>query len=86
MIQKSTPDLVICDIKMSGMDGIELFGRITERLPRMKGRFLFITGDTASGETQVFLKESGVPFLAKPFDGKGLLQIVENLIGGEKGS
>jgi len=86
MIQKSTPDLVICDIKMSGMDGIELFGRITERLPRMKGRFLFITGDTASGETQVFLKESGAPFLAKPFDGKGLLRIVENLIGGEKGS
>jgi PAS domain S-box-containing protein len=58
-------DLVISDLRMPGMNGNELFDRVHVVQPQL--RWVFITGDTMSASSEAFLKQSGVPFLAKPF-------------------
>jgi signal transduction histidine kinase/ActR/RegA family two-component response regulator len=61
-------DLVLCDIRMPGMSGPEVYRRIEACDPEMARRVIFITGDIMSAGTRHFLKESGAPYLSKPFD------------------
>ncbi|HSB60640.1 MAG TPA: ATP-binding protein, partial [Vicinamibacteria bacterium] len=60
-------DLVITDMKMPDLDGRALH-REAERLdPSLPGRFVFMTGDGLSDDTQEFLSRTGRPTLRKPF-------------------
>lgn len=59
--------LIICDIRMPGLSGPELYRRVLARTPDLARRFLFVTGDTVSLGTQEFLDEMSVPYLCKPF-------------------
>jgi signal transduction histidine kinase/CheY-like chemotaxis protein len=61
-------DLVLCDIRMPGLSGLEIYRRLEERDPDMARRIIFITGDVMSSGTRRFLKESGTSYLSKPFD------------------
>ncbi|MBC7222883.1 MAG: GAF domain-containing protein, partial [Anaerolineae bacterium] len=61
-------DLVICDIKMPGMDGAEFYEALKASRPDLAERILFITGDTVSMKTRRFLQESRRPYLSKPVD------------------
>jgi CheY-like chemotaxis protein len=61
-------DLVLCDIRMPGLSGPEIYRRLEERDPEMARRIIFITGDIMSSGTRRFLKESGTSYLSKPFD------------------
>jgi signal transduction histidine kinase/CheY-like chemotaxis protein len=56
-------DLVILDMKMPGMGGIELCRRLSKPLPPL----LVMSGDTVSEEIKAFAEEAGAMFLAKPF-------------------
>jgi CheY-like chemotaxis protein len=60
-------DLVLSDLRMPEMDGSQFYRRALEMDARLKKRFIFLTGDTAHEDTRSFLKESGQPFLTKPF-------------------
>jgi CheY-like chemotaxis protein len=61
-------DLIITDIRMPGMSGIELYSRIMEKAPEMKDRIVFITGDVMGVDIKTFLIQNKLPYLAKPFD------------------
>lgn len=61
-------DIVIADIKMPGMGGIELYNTAIQKKPALKNRFIFSTGDTTSKDVAKFLKETGCASIAKPFD------------------
>jgi CheY-like chemotaxis protein len=59
---------VVSDLRMPGdLSGEDLFGWVESHRPEMAGRFLFVTGDTASEATQQFLERSRRRFVAKPF-------------------
>ena len=60
-------DLIICDLKMPGVDGAMLYRELARRGHPAKDRILFITGDTLSRRTLEFLREHKARFLAKPF-------------------
>ncbi len=60
-------DLILCDVKMPGLNGFELASAIRERDPDLADRLIFITGDTLSHTTRTSLEQSGNLFLAKPF-------------------
>ncbi len=70
-------DLLISDLVMPDMSGIELCQEICNRFAHMRNRIIFITGDTISSTSRHFLCESGIPFLTKPFDAEELLQAVQ---------
>jgi len=64
-LERSSPDLVLCDIRLPGMDGIELLGRIRELYPGVP--VVMITG-YASIESAVRCIQAGAAnYLAKPF-------------------
>ena len=70
-------DLLIIDIKTPLMNGIELYGRMVEKHAALTGRVIFTSGDVVGLDTASFLKETGRPFLAKPFHPDEVVTIVK---------
>lgn len=70
-------DAVFLDMKMPLMDGKEFYLKIQERFPDMAKRIVFITGDVANPETLSFLKETGAPFIQKPFTIKEVKSLLD---------
>ncbi|MBI4948798.1 MAG: response regulator [Deltaproteobacteria bacterium] len=60
-------DIILLDIKMPGMNGMELYRNINENKPYLAERIIFLTGDTVTETTESFIKLTGCGSLAKPF-------------------
>lgn len=60
-------DVILCDLMMPDLDGMELWKRVRAARPDLADRFVFITGGAFSPEATAFLDE-GRPHLEKPFD------------------
>ncbi|MDB6038839.1 MAG: hypothetical protein JWM99_2680, partial [Verrucomicrobiales bacterium] len=60
-------DLTICDWKMPGLNGRDLFERISFEDPEAARRFIFMTGDVINEKIQAFLNEQNKLCLPKPF-------------------
>lgn len=87
ILSSSEYDLVICDIAMARMNGIEFFREIEERLPGMADRILFMTGGILSPSIQKFIQERRVSIIEKPFNFSSLFQGVHDALeqsSGEK--
>ena len=81
MVQSgASPDLVISDIKMPGLDGPALYEQLRHQDARLAGHVLFITGDTLSPDTSSFLARSGVPCLPKPFTVQELRRAIAGVL------
>ena len=59
--------LLLLDIKMPGMSGIELYQQTCKLKPSLARRVVFITGDAMSPDTREFLSQAEVPYIVKPF-------------------
>jgi len=66
MLKKNTFDLVICDVMMPGMNGMELLDRIREINPTT--HTILITAYPTIDLTVSAMKTGAVDFLAKPFN------------------
>jgi DNA-binding response OmpR family regulator len=60
-------DLVICDMKMPGVDGQHLYKSLASSGNPLRKKFLFVTGDVAAAQTHEFLERHHLPHVAKPF-------------------
>jgi CheY-like chemotaxis protein len=78
---KEKIDLLVTDIKMPGMDGVELAVQLTASCPEM--RVLFISGQCEELEIRAHI-EKGFGFLAKPFMPHVLLTAVEQALAPSK--
>lgn len=58
-------DIVVTDLKMEGMDGIEVLRRSRQLNPR--ARVIIITGYASQDTADAAIKEGVFDFLAKPF-------------------
>ena len=67
LASSGTFDIILCDIRMPGLDGREIYHRLQREAPAAARRLAFMTGDTISDEIRLFLKATGRPALAKPF-------------------
>lgn len=72
-------DLVVLDIEMPGMDGIECFRRL--RTLDAEVRVVLCSGHTARQETKQLLSEGLAGFLLKPFDLHQLSEAVTAALG-----
>ena len=72
-------DLVLIDVVMPGMDGVELAGQIWDRWPDQ--RVLFTSGHAAEVLAQHGLVYLDVPFLAKPYTRDEALAKVHEALG-----
>jgi len=73
-------DLIVCDIKMPGMSGIDLWNRVVEREPEKRDHIVFLTGDVANKRTIDFLERTGAPVLRKPFEIQALSGFLRDIL------
>ena len=71
-------DLVICDLKMPRLDGKAFYRTLSDAVPGLAKRVIFVTGDVAGTDAEKFLEESGCRWLAKPFRLGDLLRAVRD--------
>ena len=72
-------DLLLVDIHMPGMNGMEFFRALALRELENAPKVIFITGSADEPEIANFLESTGRPVLAKPFD----LNLLESLVESE---
>lgn len=69
-------DVVLCDLMMPEISGIELFRVLEARHPALARRVVFITGGAFTPEAAAFLRTARNPVLEKPFDLRRLRALV----------
>lgn len=79
-VQRSRYELLVCDWKMPGLSGPQLFDRISEISPEAANRVIFMTGDVVSDSVQNFLKKHQKLCLAKPFSVDEFRQTIGDFI------
>ncbi|MBM3119413.1 MAG: PAS domain S-box protein [Chloroflexi bacterium] len=82
MIESQRYSLILLDIKMPGMDGAELYGRIQKMAKSLAQRVVFITGDIVGAATEKFLSETKVARIDKPFTADQLRREVKRALSG----
>ncbi len=80
LIERKEFDLLICDLKMPGMDGRRLYEKVKEIKPKLAQSMIFITGDTNSPKTLEFLEKSGNRWLMKPFNFREMVTVVSDCL------
>jgi two-component system NtrC family sensor kinase len=73
-------DLVICDMKMPGLDGQHFYKFLKRSGNPLRERFLFVTGDIVAAQTREFLEQNRVPHVAKPFRVEELTEKVRGVL------
>lgn len=58
---------IMVDVNMPEMSGPEFFRSLEEVAPEVSARTIFMSGGSAGGEVEAFVREAGRPMLAKPF-------------------
>ncbi|MCJ7655532.1 MAG: PAS domain S-box protein [Dehalococcoidia bacterium] len=72
--------IIMLDIKMPGMSGIELYRHFRKISPTLAERVVFITGDVMGASTMDFINKTKVPYIVKPFDSRQLKTAVNRVL------
>ncbi len=67
MLGKNEYDIVLVDMRMPIMSGIELYRRIEEKYHEVATKVVFMSVDMPDPKTQSFFTKVNRPFLLKPF-------------------
>jgi signal transduction histidine kinase/CheY-like chemotaxis protein len=79
--QHDAPDVVLCDLIMPEMSGIELYHAIRERFPDVAERVIFITGGAITQEAREFMESEQHRVVEKPLDVKEIVEVIEGSLG-----
>jgi len=79
-IRSERYSLILLDIKLPGMSGIELYEHIQQIARSLARRVVFITGDVLGVDTIEFLSRTKVPCIVKPFDAEQLKKEINHIL------
>lgn len=69
-------DVILCDIKMPGIDGMDVLKAIETDNASYADRIAFVTGDSMSPQVADFLKQSGKHHIEKPVTSAELIDVI----------
>jgi len=73
-------DVILCDVSMPGVTGMEVYSRATASRPELVDRFVFMTGGSFTAVTKSFLETVDRRYIDKPFDLETLRTVVQGRI------
>jgi signal transduction histidine kinase len=73
-------DLIVCDLKMPGLNGRQVYERLRQESPDNCRRMMFITGDIIGEPLRHFLETEKRPCLSKPFSLAELRQTIKTTL------
>jgi CheY-like chemotaxis protein len=73
-------DVVLCDLMMPEMTGMDLHARLAADAPALAARFVFLTGGAFTERAREFLDRVPNPRLEKPFDPATLREVVARVL------
>jgi CheY-like chemotaxis protein len=74
-------DVILCDVMMPELTGMELYARVRELAPDQAGRMVFMSGGAFTPAAQEFLESIPNERLDKPFSLDRLVVLVDELLG-----
>ena len=74
-------DLVLCDLMMPTMSGMELYARLETIAPEQADRMVFMTGGAFTAEASAFLEAFPGRRLDKPFDPLAIREVLRLFLG-----
>ena len=75
-------DVILCDLMMPEMSGMELFSQIGALAPDQAARVVFVTGGAFTDRAREFLARTSNPRLEKPFETGAVRALVARVIDG----
>jgi PAS domain S-box-containing protein len=79
LLRQQDYDVILCDLRMPGMDGATLYEWIKSERPQLCARTAFITGDALGQGAGSALLYTGRPILEKPFHPNAVRDLVASL-------
>lgn len=77
MLERETFDLVLCDLMMPGVSGMDLHEWLHAQAPDAAKRMVFMTGGVFTDGARDFLEQVPNRRIEKPFDTRDLLTLIE---------
>jgi signal transduction histidine kinase len=71
-------DLILCDLMMPGLSGIDVYQQTVRQKPALAEKFIFVTGGSLHAPAQEFLAEREQPWVKKPFRAAELRALVDS--------
>lgn len=75
-------DVLVCDLMMPDVDGVDLHDYIAEKFPGLERRMVFVTGGAFTSRVQDFLARVDNPRLEKPFAFDDLRRLIAGVLTG----
>jgi CheY-like chemotaxis protein len=76
-------DVVLCDVMMPNMSGVELHARLSLSHPEVAARMVFMSGGYFGSHIESYLARVPNLVLQKPFDIGGLRALIERRVTGD---
>jgi PAS domain S-box-containing protein len=73
-------DVILCDVMMPEMSGMDLHQELTSQAPELAERFVFLTGGAFTSNARAFLGSVRNHRLEKPFSSQELRGLVQSLL------
>jgi CheY-like chemotaxis protein len=73
-------DVILCDVMMPVMNGVELRNRIEGLSPDQAARIVFVTGGIVMPEVRALLERVPNAWLEKPIDIEGLRELIRRRV------
>jgi CheY-like chemotaxis protein len=80
LAQTLLPDLILCDIRLPGIDGYEVLKRLQENPQTAVIPFVFMSSNANKDDIRT-VKNMGIDYLVKPFSIDGLLTVLHKHLG-----
>jgi DNA-binding response OmpR family regulator len=79
-LQERNVDVVVLDVMMPGMDGLELLRKIKKTYPALQ--VILLTGRGSEKESEIGLAEGAFDYLIKPIDIEELIERMKQAVSG----
>ncbi|MFL5356071.1 response regulator [Archangium sp.] len=73
-------DVILCDVMMPEMSGMELHQELSRHAPALAERMVFLTGGAFTPNARAFLEQAGIRRVDKPFSSRELRQLVQTML------